>query len=96
MALYETGEIAQQLLIDLPAHFPYIVLDEFIVMPNHIHVIIVINELPKNQNIINQNGDPIRASLIYKRSLTGIIEPLQARLYLIFLPSFILIITTPS
>jgi putative transposase len=78
MIFSETGEIAQRLLIDMPAHFPYIKLDEFIVMPNHIHVIIVINEMPEIQNIINQNDGFIAASSIDKNSLTGMVEPLHA------------------
>lgn len=37
MQLNEYGKIAQQCWLDIPNHFPYAKLDEFIVMPNHIH-----------------------------------------------------------
>jgi putative transposase len=34
------GEIAKLFWTDIPNHFPHVVLDEFIIMPNHIHGII--------------------------------------------------------
>ena len=40
MQLNEYGEIAQQYWFDIPQHFPHAKLDEFIVMPNHIHEVI--------------------------------------------------------
>ncbi len=43
MHLSEIGHIASQLWYEIPDHFPVISLDAFIVMPNHIHGIIVIN-----------------------------------------------------
>jgi REP element-mobilizing transposase RayT len=37
------GEIAYQYWLDIPKHFPQASLDEFIVMPNHVRGIIVLN-----------------------------------------------------
>ncbi len=37
------GEIAQQYWLDIPGHFPHALLDEFVIMPDHVHGIIVIN-----------------------------------------------------
>jgi len=37
------GEIVQLHWVDLPNHFPSVVLDMMVVMPNHIHGIITIN-----------------------------------------------------
>ena len=34
------GKIANQNWMDIPKHFPFVVLDEFVVMPNHIHGIL--------------------------------------------------------
>jgi putative transposase len=31
------GKIAHQYWMDIPAHFPFVVLDEFVIMPDHIH-----------------------------------------------------------
>jgi len=43
MDLSEIGQIASQIWYEIPVHFPFIDLDAFVVMPNHIHGIIVIN-----------------------------------------------------
>jgi REP element-mobilizing transposase RayT len=43
MHLSEIGHIASQMWYEIPVHFPFIGLDAFVVMPNHIHGIIVIN-----------------------------------------------------
>jgi REP element-mobilizing transposase RayT len=43
MQLSEIGQIASQMWYEIPIHFPFIDLDVFVVMPNHIHGIIVIN-----------------------------------------------------
>jgi len=38
----ENRNIAERCLLDIPSHFPFVELDEWIVMPNHIHGIITI------------------------------------------------------
>jgi putative transposase len=42
MRLNEFGQIAQNCWLELPNHFPQILLDEFVVMPNHVHGIVLI------------------------------------------------------
>jgi REP element-mobilizing transposase RayT len=42
MVLSESGTIAEKLWLELPDHFSSISLDEFVIMPNHIHGIIII------------------------------------------------------
>jgi REP element-mobilizing transposase RayT len=44
MHLSKIGHIAYQLWYEIPVHFPFIGLDAFVVMPNHIHGIIVISQ----------------------------------------------------
>lgn len=44
MVLSEIGKMAYKFWLDIPRHFPFIRLDEFIVMPNHIHGIIEIDK----------------------------------------------------
>ncbi len=44
MRLSSWGEIAQAWLYEIPRHFQNVMLDESILMPNHGHVIIMINE----------------------------------------------------
>ncbi|MBE6982173.1 MAG: hypothetical protein E7437_07635 [Ruminococcaceae bacterium] len=41
--LNHLGEIAKQGLEQIPQHFPGVSLDKYIVMPNHIHAIIILN-----------------------------------------------------
>jgi len=43
MVLSENGKIANNLLLEIQNQFPFANVDEFIVMPNHIHVIIIID-----------------------------------------------------
>jgi REP element-mobilizing transposase RayT len=38
------GEIAQQCWLDIPKHFSNVELDEYAIMPNHVHGIIIIKE----------------------------------------------------
>ncbi|MDP2889248.1 MAG: hypothetical protein Q8P34_09845 [Bacteroidota bacterium] len=44
MILSEIGTIVQQYWNAIPTHFPFVELGEFVVMPNHIHGIIIINK----------------------------------------------------
>ncbi|MDO9087286.1 MAG: hypothetical protein Q7U53_13850 [Anaerolineaceae bacterium] len=42
--LSPVGEIAQEQWLKIPDHFANVVLDEFVIMPNHLHGILVITE----------------------------------------------------
>ena len=44
MRLSKIGVMAEQFFIEIPGHFPNADVDEFVVMPNHVHGIIVIKE----------------------------------------------------
>lgn len=44
MNLTEIGKIAASCWYEIPDHFPFVILDAFVVMPNHIHGIIIINK----------------------------------------------------
>jgi REP element-mobilizing transposase RayT len=39
------GEIVQQTWDGLPNHFPRVELDQFVIMPNHVHAIVTLNEI---------------------------------------------------
>jgi putative transposase len=43
MNLSEIGEIAHNNWLNIPEHFNNVILDEFVVMPNHIHGILILN-----------------------------------------------------
>lgn len=44
MNLSEIGKAANNCWLSIPEHFPFVELGEFIVMPNHVHGIIIINK----------------------------------------------------
>lgn len=64
MVLNEMGNRVVFTWKDLPNHNPYIVLDEFIVMPNHVHGIIMITDIvgadsgPAPTNVDKRHGLP--------------------------------------
>ncbi|MCU0343131.1 MAG: hypothetical protein MUF28_04845 [Ignavibacterium sp.] len=45
VVLSEVGRIAEINLLEIPKHYPLTELDSFIIMPNHIHGIIIINNV---------------------------------------------------
>jgi REP element-mobilizing transposase RayT len=62
MILNDFGKIVQSTWIDLPNHVPNIELDAFVIMPNHIHGIIIIvgagsKPAPKNENPPDKNAN---------------------------------------
>lgn len=53
MELSEIGKIVQQYWTEIPTHFPYVHLGAFVIMPNHIHGIVIIDKpnvrMPESQ-----------------------------------------------
>jgi len=47
----EIGEIAEKIWLDIPKHFPFVDLDQYAIMPNHIHGILFFN---KKRDAINR------------------------------------------
>lgn len=50
MQLSEIGEIAETCWKNIPKHFPFVKLGEFVVMPNHVHGVIVIDKKDDGRN----------------------------------------------
>lgn len=46
--LSDIGLIANKFWLEIPNHFPFVILDEYVIMPDHIHGIIKINNNPAN------------------------------------------------
>ena len=44
LPLSETGELVRQRLETLPAHYPGTRLEQYVIMPNHIHLILVLHK----------------------------------------------------
>lgn len=72
MILNEIGEMANDCWIDIPKHFPFVTLGAYIIMPNHIHGIVIINKaIPSASN--NNKWKPGTLGVIvgqYKRIVT--------------------------
>ena len=80
MQISQMGTIAHQCLMEIPKHFPNVKLNEFIIMPNHIHAIIEITECCRD--LINQiptvkNNFPLMKNP--KQTLGKIIRNFKAR-----------------
>jgi REP element-mobilizing transposase RayT len=74
MQLSTLGDLAKSCWIGLPDRFTYVELDEFVLMPDHFHGIIIINEKPKTSIQKGSLGSIIGA---YKSSVTRIFNSLQ-------------------
>jgi REP element-mobilizing transposase RayT len=50
------GNIANQYWTEIPKHYPFVILDEFVIMPNHIHGILCFNRPDYDEWKPNQFG----------------------------------------
>lgn len=59
MNLSETGKMANRFWFEIPNHFPFVQLGEFVVMPNHVHGIIIIDKPTNlgNNDFVEMGGD---------------------------------------
>ena len=70
MVLNEIGIFAENFWIEIPKHFPFVELGNFIVMPNHIHGILIINSLQNdNENSLQCNESNKKLKTINNESL---------------------------
>jgi REP element-mobilizing transposase RayT len=51
MVLIEIGKIANDCWLEIPEHFPFVKLGEHVVMPNHIHGIVVIDKTDDGRSV---------------------------------------------
>jgi putative transposase len=75
------GGIAASCWVAIPAHFPHVDLDAFIVMPNHIHGIVVIVDRPKTVGTQHVASDPHLSKTFAKvarGSLSAIVRSFKA------------------
>ena len=77
MRLSEVGKIVEKYWNEIPKHFENVILDEFVIMPNHIHGIIVI----ENDDVIDQNIVTGRNAInrVSTGGITGIYNPMGKR-----------------
>lgn len=75
------GKIAVQCWQDIPQHFPTIEIDLFVVMPNHVHGLVVINEnsVPSvGTRYISSSSPKLRANGVKPQSLGAIVGSYKA------------------
>ena len=65
------GQIALEYWKEIPKHYPFVTLDEFVVMPNHIHGILILNNPDHNTWSPNQFG-------VQSRNLGAIIRAFKS------------------
>jgi len=68
MVLNEVGEMVEKCWSAIPDHFENIELDKFVVMPNHIHGIIVIYPDDDNNTVGARHASPLH---LYKTKIHG-------------------------
>ncbi len=66
MILNNAGRFVNKCWLEIPEHFPHVALDEFIIMPNHIHGIIIINDI----NVGANNYSPLQINQFRSPSKT--------------------------
>ncbi|MEM6265859.1 MAG: hypothetical protein AAGI38_25375 [Bacteroidota bacterium] len=61
MILSEIGQIAKKCWLAIPNHFPFVKLDVHVIMPNHVHGIIIIDKADVEMGEItdNENQSPL-------------------------------------
>lgn len=60
MVLSDIGKIAHRCWLDIPNHFPFVKLDTFVIMPDHVHGIVIIDKPDDESNNATdqQNDEP--------------------------------------
>jgi len=62
LRLTPIGEIAAKCWMEIPDHYPNVTLDEFVIMPDHLHGILKF-ETPSNEtNVGVRHGEPLQRS----------------------------------
>ena len=70
--LTSVGEIVNSLILDIPVYHPYIDVPHFVIMPNHIHLIFVINNLDDEFKVKYPHHDKYIANNIISNIIRGL------------------------
>ena len=58
MNLSDIGILAKHFWTEIPDHFPFVILDEFVIMPDHMHGIIIIDK-KKDRDLLQTGQCPV-------------------------------------
>ena len=47
MVLSSTGQLVARAILEIPEHYPGVHLEKYVVMPNHIHLLLVVSDQPE-------------------------------------------------
>lgn len=74
MILNEIGKIAEKFWQEIPKHFSFIILDAYVVMPNHLHGIVEIlkNPIVETQFIASKTNNVVETNNVVKANNTPI------------------------
>ena len=56
MRLADAGHVAEQCWLAIPDHFPHVELDAFVIMPNHVHGIVVVSNTATSDAAVGANN----------------------------------------
>ncbi len=76
MILNDFWKIAEKYYLEITKHFPFVILDEFVIMPNHIHGIIIIDTQPfvetKDILFLNENSQSVETKSVETKNLSSL------------------------
>jgi len=71
MQYSEMGQLAEKYWLEIPQHFPYIELGNWVIMPNHTHGILIINKSTDDSKSENDSkSHPVQTRLIASPPIT--------------------------
>jgi putative transposase len=68
MELSEFGVLAQKFWQEIPEHFPFVALGNFVIMPNHVHGILILNKPDDNNERVTVETPKLGVSTIAAKS----------------------------
>jgi putative transposase len=69
MVTTDAGRYAKKCWTDIPSHFPAVELDEFVIMPNHIHGILMLRDVGANNHSPDHTPDNHKS--LVRQSIAG-------------------------
>ena len=65
--LSDLGLVAMQAILDIPKHYAAVTVDHWVVMPNHIHLLITIHDRPPGTSVRTRTSEIARFVGTFKR-----------------------------
>ncbi len=55
-SLSDYGAIVEKAINVIPIHYPYVTIDKYVIMPDHIHLLLTFSQCDDNGNIIDMHN----------------------------------------